>query len=497
MSEKSHGDISDIMSESESVIMTHSIHENTVFDDSSTTRVDKRVRSDSEKEDIVDNEGFTTVKRKRKASTQNRVTTRPNSNMNEREVFYEVCITSKETLPKQIGLAKLLKSLNVPNILKVKYKNPYKVIIALATKKDAENLLNCPKLVELGYSAQPTYESNLSFGTVKNVEIEVKDEELQKMFGCESEVVAVKRLKRLTAEGKWEDSETVRLTFKSSTLPKYVFAYGCRFKVEKFTFLATQCSRCWLFGHTFRVCPSRKIVCPKCGEDHENCTTTSFKCVNCKGPHMSNDKSCSVFKKEKEIRSIMSDKGVTYRQALEHYSQKVKDSFQRGEKTQEVTAKSQPCAAQTTKTHTLSYRDILMNTTEKANKGYETVDSELQSEGGEGSSRLTTKRKKKKKKNQVIEEWWMESNDTESLSAREENVQDDKEMREQKKKGRIFFSFQRVLLKIKEIFLAEASMEEKFNLFMKIIWEEVSSMIVKLVRGGSFCQSVLKLFMNG
>ncbi|XP_039747852.1 uncharacterized protein LOC120625008 [Pararge aegeria] len=493
MSEKSKGDAiiggSD-MSESDginiNILNEQQFNENAERIDSPILmRPDKRGRSDSGKDDVDGDEGFTTVERRRKRLA------RSSTQINVSENLYEISITSLEILPKQISLAKFLRSLSIPSILKVKYKSPYKVIVTFASKNDADILLNCPKLVDLGYRCQFTHEINLAYGIVKQVELEVNDEELQKIFVCDCEIVSVKRLKRLTEDGKWIDSETVRLSFRSSTLPSYVYAYGCRLKVERFIFPVTQCSRCWHFGHLMRACPTRKIICPKCGENHVNCETKSFRCVNCKGPHISLDKSCPVFKKEKEIRRVMSEEGVTYRKALEYYLEKEKDQNQVQKNYYETTAKSQTADITT---HKLSYRDILVSQIYrgKANKEANDTKSEFDTERiQEMTVPGPTRRKKKKKRRQMSKEWTLDSEETQS---EQENSQEE-EMGKRKRESTAF-SFKRCWLKLKAVFLADISFEEKIKSVMKIVWEELSSVLIKLV-GEGFLQNILKYIFNG
>lgn len=92
-----------------------------------------------------------------------------------------------------------------------------------------------------------------------------------------------------------------------------------RIKVEPYIFPVSQCSRCWKLGHTMKRYPSNKIVCQKCTENHANCNTTTYKCVNCKGQHMSLLRSCPVYVKEKKLRELMSEYNCTYRRALTLY----------------------------------------------------------------------------------------------------------------------------------------------------------------------------------
>ncbi|XP_037294140.1 uncharacterized protein LOC115454983 [Manduca sexta] len=280
-------------------------------DEDNDERREKRLRQDS---DEVGETEFTEVRRTSKriarrfskeSSPPGRVTDVLQTPFAEK---YVISMTSKEILPKQFRMAKLLQAENFQNIVKIAYKGPYRVFIHFGDKLNAEKMLNHEKFTTMGYKCHMTNEVTISYGIVRNVDLDFDEKEAMEILKCEQEIVSFKRLKRLSGEGKWVDCETVRLGIKGSTLPPYVFGYECRFKVEPYTFPVSQCSGCWKFGHLIRACPENKILCPKCGEKHKNCDTNTFKCINCKGPHMALFKGCPMFVKEKEIRSIMSSK---------------------------------------------------------------------------------------------------------------------------------------------------------------------------------------------
>ncbi|CAH2090525.1 unnamed protein product [Euphydryas editha] len=285
---------------------------------------EKRQRNNSNESE--DDEDFITVRRNNKklARSYSKVSDKDNQNTKNvnNSITFEVCLTSTQTLPKQIALAKLLNAENIKEVLRIKYKGPYKVLVKFEKKEEADKLLNCKKIKEMGCKCQMTDEMSFSYGIVKYIDIDLKEEEIREIFQCQNKIVSVKRLKRLTGDGQWVDSETIRMCFQSSTLPPYIHGYGCRFKVEPYTFPVTQCSGCWKYGHLVRFCPTKKIMCPKCGNDHANCETTKFTCLNCNGNHMALDKSCPVFTKEKEIRKIMSTENCSYRKAFEKFEDK-------------------------------------------------------------------------------------------------------------------------------------------------------------------------------
>lgn len=123
-----------------------------------TKKSEKRLRSDNE-EYIEDDEGFITVRRDKKRLVRSISTS---SNLSEKqEIAFNpvdekiiVCVTSKEILPKPFGMAKLLRAENIKNILKIQYKNPFKVLIHFEERKDAESLINCNKFRSLDFRCQ-------------------------------------------------------------------------------------------------------------------------------------------------------------------------------------------------------------------------------------------------------------------------------------------------------------------------------------------------------
>ncbi|CAK1553445.1 unnamed protein product [Leptosia nina] len=237
------------------------------------------------------------------------------------EDLIEVSLTCTEKLPKQFGLAKLLKSENIKNIIRVKYVNSYKVIIQFSCEVSAETILQSKKLNEGGYKVQKTLDINQSYGVIHDIDMELNDEEVMEGLSGNVEILGVKRLKRRNSkDGHWELGESVRVTFKGSSLPSYIYIYDMRTQVHSYTFPVTQCSRCWRFGHTLNMCPSLKTICPKCTKHHANCDTTQFKCNNCSGRHMAMAKICPVFKKEKTIRDLMSEFNCSYKKALMLYT---------------------------------------------------------------------------------------------------------------------------------------------------------------------------------
>lgn len=229
----------------------------------------------------------------------------------------EVSITSAELLPKQFKLAKLLQEQNIKHISRIKYVNPYKVLVQFTDEDSAYNLIESPFFKEKGYKCQATYELAHTYGVIKDIDLDVTDDEILKNFQCDKNVTGVKRLKRRNHHnGKWEPSECIRICFAGTALPKYAYIFSTSTTVYPYTYPITQCSRCWRFGHTMKICPSIKIICPKCSGFHANCETTEYRCHNCSGRHMTLSRTCPLYKKEKRIRELMSEFNCSYKKAL-------------------------------------------------------------------------------------------------------------------------------------------------------------------------------------
>lgn len=439
---------------------------------------------------VVDEEGFTTVTRKTKRFATDKSKT-PNALINESN-RNDVCLSSYEVLPKQIGLARLFKSEGITNASKIRYKNAYKVIISFDKREDALELINNKKMIELKYRCHFTTEVDLSYGVVKYLELDITDEDLMKSFSSECKIESVRRLKRLSDKGEWVASETVRFGFKSSTLPEYINGYDCRFKVESYTFPVSQCSFCWRYGHTTRTCPNNKTICPKCGGNHGNCETTQFRCVNCKGRHISFSKLCPQFLKEKKIRETMSKHNVTYKMALSMY---LDNKYYQAETRSHAVYPEETQRSENVDLDT-SYSAALRQTA-KVPRIQKDSSSEVEI-GEAASTELKIKKQKtnKKQKNvlnrDIHVESWQNSGDIRSPV--EEKEESEAETENRRKKSNYFT---RLLHKLKEIVMMNNSFEDKIQSVMKVIFDEVVSFIVKNVSNGEVFNKLLGLFKYG
>lgn len=277
----------------------------TVSEESEEQRPTKRGRVDDE------DEGWILQQKKDKKSKSE-----------DTGVKIEIYISSENKMPKQLTLARIFKSEGITDINRVKYINPYKIRVDTINGNSAIKLENSKEISNRGWRIHRAMEVNFSYGVIKDIDIDMTEEEIVKnMSSLEpGEIVSVHRLNRRSFEAKgWTPSETIRICFKGSYRPPYVFVHGLRIRVDPYVFPVSQCYRCWKLGHTAKKCPCDKIVCPKCGGNHENCDTTVFKCVNCNGQHMAQVRSCKVYQKEKKLRDLMAEFNCSYQTARSMY----------------------------------------------------------------------------------------------------------------------------------------------------------------------------------
>ncbi|CAG4992929.1 unnamed protein product [Parnassius apollo] len=235
----------------------------------------------------------------------------------------EMYLSSNEKLPKQFELVKTLKACGIVDITRIKYINSFKIRVEVCSELSADKIEKFQEFKDKGWKVYRAMERTSSYGVIKDVDLDLSDEEILRNIMCDKpvEIVSVYRLKRRNKEGEgWQPSEAVQVCFKGSFIPQYIYVNGLRIKVTPYVFPVSQCSTCWKYGHPTKKCPSSNIVCPKCGGSRENCETQNFQCVNCGENHMALHKaSCPAFLKEKRLREIMVEFNCTYRKALTVY----------------------------------------------------------------------------------------------------------------------------------------------------------------------------------
>lgn len=400
---------------------------------------------------------------------------------------FEICVTSSKELPKQMALARLLQSENICNISKIKYKSRFKILIGFDNNVDAMKLVENQKFRDLDYCCRKTLETTMTYGLIRGVDLEFSEEDILATLKCETKIVAVKRLKRLDYSGKWVDSESVRICFQGKTLPTHVTAYEYNFTVESYTFPVTQCSGCWQFGHMIKVCPTKKILCPKCGStEHANCDLKTYRCLNCKGLHFVLDRSCPMFRKEKEIRNIMSKENIPYRKALQLVMGKYgKEDATRARPQPSVETQSFKILEEPTQVKDVN-RPTYSQVVTRAEIHKESSPERI-SEKSETLNKKKPKKKKSKKNHdgENVEEGTMMYEESEEEIITLTTKENKKERR---------FELRKLLEKAYSIWRSKESLEEKISSLIVVLFEEIKTFVGNLISGRKLFETVMDFF---
>ena len=138
----------------------------------------------------------------------------------------------------------------------------------------------------------------------------------------ELETQGVVSVKRFTKKRNdiIEPTNTYLLTFGMPTLPTNIKVGLYRMTVDLFAPNPLRCFKCQRFGHGQNTCRGCE-ACFRCGEaghDGKSCQKDPM-CKNCKGDHMSSSKLCLIWKKEKEILKVKTERKITYPEAKESF----------------------------------------------------------------------------------------------------------------------------------------------------------------------------------
>ncbi|GBN35273.1 hypothetical protein AVEN_35996-1 [Araneus ventricosus] len=137
-------------------------------------------------------------------------------------------------------------------------------------------------------------------------------EELRDQNVCAARRINIRR------DGRLIPTQHVVLTFQTPVLPKSIKAGYINCKLRPYIPNPLRRFKCQRYGHSQQSCRGTNTVCGKCAESgHEInvCTSDTFKCRNCSGPHAASSKSCPTWIFEKEVIAVKIKKNITFPEA--------------------------------------------------------------------------------------------------------------------------------------------------------------------------------------
>ena len=189
------------------------------------------------------------------------------------------------------------------------------ILVECAKKSHADNLLRASTLAGVGIKASPHRTLNSSKGVIRTRDLDDVDEE---EIAHELKPQGVLNVRRIVIkkDNKSIKTGTYILTFGKPFPPQNLKIGYLSVNVDAFIPNPLRCFQCQKFGHGKDRCKN-EIICFKCGQkghDNTSCTNQA-KCSNCLGDHMAISKDCPVWKKEKLIQQIKTEKRLSYPEA--------------------------------------------------------------------------------------------------------------------------------------------------------------------------------------
>ena len=123
----------------------------------------------------------------------------------------------------------------------------------------------------------------------------------------------------------------VSLNYNLLKLPNIISAAWLRLRVRPYIPSPRRCYYCQMFGHVNTTC-RRKLrgdseICVNCGqEQHGECNRTPY-CINCKGGHSASSKLCERYKYEREVLTLKTKEGISFKEAKERLAHTYKSEI--------------------------------------------------------------------------------------------------------------------------------------------------------------------------
>jgi len=192
----------------------------------------------------------------------------------------------------------LKRKLSTIQIIKLqKFENKIRIICADEKNANAaEKNLNAYKVTTKQVDKLPQM-------IIKDVNYEIKDDEIIEDLKSRNNVFQDSKLKFITSIKKKDHSRDVIIEVTANDRESIInnpnkIYLGYQICSIKDYVSILQCQK---FGHKYTQCKNEDTVCMYCSENHrsKDCTmkksTKCYKCVNCGGNHISNNFNCTVY----------------------------------------------------------------------------------------------------------------------------------------------------------------------------------------------------------
>ena len=197
------------------------------------------------------------------------------------------------------------------------------LLLETSRASQANSLLKVKMFFNLKVSVSEHNSLNKSRGIVKDRTLTRETEENIVEYLALQGVTACKRFK-IKKDNVQQDTNTLLLTFNTTTLPKRIRIFYRTVAVEQFIPNSLRCINCQKFGHHENNCKlTDAVICDRCCESEHtsNICQKPFKCVNCVKNHIARSIECEGWKRKKEIMRIKTIREILYFEAKNNMRQ--------------------------------------------------------------------------------------------------------------------------------------------------------------------------------
>ncbi|XP_055956895.1 uncharacterized protein LOC130012873 [Patella vulgata] len=189
------------------------------------------------------------------------------------------------------------------------------LLVECAKEQHSLCLLKSTTLAGIPIKVTPHNSLNFSRGVIRSQDLEGSNEE-EMLENLSSQGVTVVKRISTKRNGNIIQTNTYIVTFNKPELPKTIKAGFRLIPVSPYIPNPLRCFQCQRFGHSKNVSKG-KPICARCGQDgHESETCQlPYHCANCKGAHFAYSRECPLWKKEKQVQQVKTEKNISYPEA--------------------------------------------------------------------------------------------------------------------------------------------------------------------------------------
>ena len=222
------------------------------------------------------------------------------------------------------------------------------LLVETSRASQADSLHKVRKFFNLKVSVSEHNSLNKSRGIIKNRTLKRETEENIVEYLALQGVIVCKRF-RIKNDNVQIDTNTLLLTFNTTTLPQSIKIFYRTVPVEQFIPNPLRCFNCQKFGHHDDNCKlTDAVICDRCGESKHTSSIcqTPFKCVKCGKEHSARSTECEVWKRKKEIMRIKTIRKISYFEAKNQHETNFEPRYSKIVQSTAVRPQTRTCGTQ-------------------------------------------------------------------------------------------------------------------------------------------------------